>query len=218
MSNASLIPPLVRARVEDRDRISARGRRVTAGFASSPLGRVLLAQTDGALCRLGYADRPEEVMREQLARRWRGAKLRRDDRWAEEKAAGLFGSRAETIEVLLRGTAFQLDVWQALLDVPAGRTESYGELARRARRPGAARAVGGAMNANPITWLVPCHRIVAGDGTLCGYGGGLQRKRRLLAAERSNASGARSSAAARSAATAQPAAAQPVAAASRLAA
>ncbi len=208
MSNVSLIPPLVRARVEDRDRVSAQGRRVTAGFASSPLGLVLLAQADGALCRLGYADRPEDVMQKQLARRWRGAKLRRDDSWAEEKAAGLFASRPETVEVLLRGTAFQLDVWQALLGVPAGCTESYGELARRARRPGAARAVGGAMNANPVTWLVPCHRIVAGDGTLCGYGGGLQRKRRLLAAERPSASGARSSAGG----------ARPAAVASRLAA
>jgi len=215
MNNANLIPPLVRARVEDRDRISAQGRRVTVGFSSSPLGPMLLAQVDGALCRLGYADRPEDRMQEQLARLWRGAKLRRDDHWAKEKAAGLFSSRAETVEVLLRGTAFQLDVWQALLGVPAGCTESYGELARRARRPGAARAVGGAMNANPVTWLVPCHRIVAGDGTLCGYGGGLQRKRRLLAAERPSAGGARSAAGgARSSAGG----ARPVAAASRLAA
>lgn len=184
MSNTSLIPPSVRARVEDRERISAQGRRVTAGFASSPLGLLLLAQVDGALCRLGYADRPADVMQRRLERRWQGAKLRRDDSWAERKAACLFSSRTEAVEVVLRGTAFQLEVWQALLGVPAGCTESYGELARRVRRPGAARAVGGAMNANPVAWLVPCHRIVAGDGALCGYGGGLQRKQRLLAAER----------------------------------
>ena len=191
MKHASLIPPPVRARVEDRDQIPAQGRRVTAGFASSPLGALILAQEGGVLCRLGYADRPQDDMWEQLARRWRGAELRRDDDWAQGKAEGLFSPGAEAVEVLLRGTAFQLDVWRALLRVPAGCTESYGELARRVRRPGASRAVGGAMNANPVAWLVPCHRIVAGDGTLCGYGGGLKRKRRLLAAETSGAGGAR---------------------------
>lgn len=192
MTTASLIPPLVKVRVEDRDRTPAQGRRISAGFAPSPLGRLMLAQVDGALCRLAYADRSEDSMWRQLVRRWPGAELRRDDGWARKTAASLFAGAGGPVDVLLRGTAFQLDVWQALLRVPAGRTESYGELAKRARRPGASRAVGGAMNANPVAWLVPCHRIVAGSGGLCGYGGGLPRKRRLLAAERElSASGAR---------------------------
>ena len=183
MTTISLIPPRVRARTEDRDRTPAGERTISAGFAPSPLGKLLLAGVDGALCRVGYADRSEQQLWRQLARRWRGAVLRRDDRWAQRKAAGLFSAGPQSIDVLLRGTPFQLAVWQALLGVPPGRTESYGELARRVRRPGASRAVGGALNANPVAWLVPCHRIVAGDGTLCGYGGGLERKRRLLAAE-----------------------------------
>ena len=183
MPKVTLIPPLVRARLEDRDRTSSRGRSITAGFASSPLGRLMLAEVDGALCRVAYVDGPEDRQWQRFARRWHGATLRRDDEWAQRKADGLFDSRADSVDVLLRGTAFQLDVWQALLGVPAGSTESYGGLARRARRPGASRAVGGAMNANPVAWLVPCHRVVAGDGSLCGYGGGLDRKRRLLAAE-----------------------------------
>ena len=183
MNTVSLIPPLVRARIEDRDHIPAGERTVTAGFASSPLGKLLLADIDGSLCRVGYADRPEQHLWRQLARRWPGAELRRDDQWARSKAADLFSAGAEPVDVLLRGTPFQLAVWQALLGVPAGRTESYSELARRVRKPGASRAVGGALNANPVAWLVPCHRIVAGDGTLCGYGGGLARKRSLLEAE-----------------------------------
>lgn len=183
MSTITLIPPPVRARLEDRDRISAGGRSVTAGFASSPLGRLMLAEVDGALCRVAYVDAAEDEHWRRLARRWRGALLQRDDEWAQRKAHGLFAEGAGPVEVLLRGTAFQLEVWQALLGVPAGSTESYGGLARRARKPGASRAVGGAMNANPVAWLVPCHRVVAGDGGLCGYGGGLGRKRRLLAAE-----------------------------------
>ena len=214
MPKISLIPPHVQARLEDRDRTPARGRSITAGFASSPLGRLMLAKVDGVLCRVAYVDaaprergrpapregetpslpgvpgRPalhsggaEDEHWRRLARRWRGAQLHRDDGWAQRRADALFSSGAGTVEVLLRGTAFQLEVWQALLGVPAGSTESYGGLAQRARRPGASRAVGGAMNANPVAWLVPCHRVVAGDGGLCGYGGGLSRKRRLLAAE-----------------------------------
>ena len=183
MTKSTLIPPLVRARLEDRDRISARGRLVTAGFASSPLGRLMLAEVDGALCRVGYVDGAGDKHWQRLARRWRGAHLQPDDDWAQRKADELFSPDGDSVDVLLRGTAFQLEVWQALLGVPAGSTESYGGLARRVRKPGASRAVGGAMNANPVAWLVPCHRVVAGDGGLCGYGGGLGRKRRLLAAE-----------------------------------
>ena len=194
MRKITLIPPLVRARLEDRDRTSAHGRSLTVGFASSPLGRLMLAEVDGALCRVGYVDawkrgralevdEAEDRHWQRLARRWPGARLQRDDEWAQGRADSLFSPGGDSVEILLRGTAFQLAVWQALLGVPAGSTESYGGLAQRVRKPGASRAVGGAMNANPVAWLVPCHRVVAGDGGLCGYGGGLRRKRRLLAAE-----------------------------------
>jgi methylated-DNA-[protein]-cysteine S-methyltransferase len=79
-----------------------------------------------------------------------------------------------------RGTPFQERVWRALLRVPFGATCSYGDLARAAGRPGAARAVGGANHANPIALIVPCHRVIAADGTLGGYGGGLDKKAWLL--------------------------------------
>lgn len=82
------------------------------------------------------------------------------------------------------GTPFQLRVWEELRRVPAGTTVSYGELAARAGRPGAARAVGGALNRNPIGIVVPCHRVVGADGTLTGYAGGLGRKQVLLDLER----------------------------------
>ena len=82
-----------------------------------------------------------------------------------------------------RGTAFQLAVWAALRAIPAGSTLSYGALAARLGRPAAVRAVGAANGANPIALFVPCHRVIAADGTLWGYGGGLERKRWLLAHE-----------------------------------
>lgn len=82
------------------------------------------------------------------------------------------------------GTEFQRSVWRALRQIPCGETISYGELARRIGRPAAVRAVGLANGANPIGIVVPCHRVIGADGTLTGYGGGIERKRWLLAHER----------------------------------
>jgi methylated-DNA-[protein]-cysteine S-methyltransferase len=83
------------------------------------------------------------------------------------------------------GTPFQLAVWRALRGIPFGRTTSYGELARRIGRPGAARAVGMANHRNPIWIIIPCHRVIGADGSLTGYGGGLPAKEWLLAHEAS---------------------------------
>jgi methylated-DNA-[protein]-cysteine S-methyltransferase len=83
----------------------------------------------------------------------------------------------------LRGTEFQLAVWRGLLQIPWGETRSYGELAARIGRPGAARPIGGANHENPIVILVPCHRVIAAGGALGGYGGGLDKKRWLLGHE-----------------------------------
>jgi methylated-DNA-[protein]-cysteine S-methyltransferase len=87
-----------------------------------------------------------------------------------------------------RGTPFQREVWEALRTIPLGETISYAELARRVGRPGAYRAVGAANGQNPVGVVVPCHRVIAADGTLGGYGGGLDRKRWLLAHEGASAS------------------------------
>ncbi len=82
-----------------------------------------------------------------------------------------------------RGTAFQRQVWDGLTRIDYGRTESYGDLARRIGRPRAVRAVGAANGANPLSIVVPCHRVIGADGSLTGYGGGLEAKRWLLAHE-----------------------------------
>lgn len=83
----------------------------------------------------------------------------------------------------LSGTPFQLKVWQALLDIPKGQTESYGALAKRIGKPKAARAIGGAVGSNPLPYFVPCHRILAADGSIGGYSGGLALKRAMLKKE-----------------------------------
>lgn len=83
----------------------------------------------------------------------------------------------------LQGTDFQLACWRALIAIPYGETRSYADQARAIRKPNAFRAVGMANNRNPIAIVVPCHRVIASDGTLCGYGGGLDVKRKLLELE-----------------------------------
>jgi methylated-DNA-[protein]-cysteine S-methyltransferase len=88
-----------------------------------------------------------------------------------------------TLPLAPRGTPFQLAVWHALCSIPYGETTSYGELARRVGKASASRAVGGANGHNPIAIIVPCHRVIGANGTLTGYGGGLERKRALLALE-----------------------------------
>jgi methylated-DNA-[protein]-cysteine S-methyltransferase len=89
-----------------------------------------------------------------------------------------------TLPLAPRGTVFQQRVWAGLQDIPYGDTESYGELAERIGSPGAARAVGLANGKNPIGIIIPCHRVVGSDGSLTGYGGGIDRKRQLLNLER----------------------------------
>jgi methylated-DNA-[protein]-cysteine S-methyltransferase len=87
------------------------------------------------------------------------------------------------LELAPKGTPFQLDVWKALCKIPYGDTITYAELARRIGRPAAVRAVGAANGANPIPVIVPCHRVIGTNGTLTGYGGGIERKQFLLALE-----------------------------------
>jgi O-6-methylguanine DNA methyltransferase len=91
--------------------------------------------------------------------------------------------RKFTFPLDLRGTDFQVACWRALLAIPYGETRSYADIARAVGKPNAFRAVGMANNRNPIAIVVPCHRVIASDGTLCGYGGGLEVKRKLLELE-----------------------------------
>ncbi len=111
-----------------------------------------------------------------------------DDALAEaaEQLAEYFTGRRRyfSLKVAPVGTPFQREVWEALVDIPFGTTSSYGEIADRVGRPSASRAVGAANGRNPISIVIPCHRVIGADGTLTGYAGGLDRKMSLLALER----------------------------------
>jgi methylated-DNA-[protein]-cysteine S-methyltransferase len=151
-------------------------------IVDSPIGRLLL-RTDGASLTGLYMDvpgRPFPAMNdsEEAAN---AVPLPEAVRQLQEYFAG--NRRNFDLPLHPDGTEFQQRVWRALTEIPYGETCSYGELARRIGNPNASRAVGLANGRNPISILVPCHRVIGADGSLTGYGGGLQRKQWLLAHE-----------------------------------
>lgn len=154
-----------------------------ATILDSPVGPLLLASDGTALTHLLFEreDAPAAADRAAFAAGRRDAVLERACAQLQEYFAG----RRRTFDLPLAptGTAFQRAVWRALEDIPYGRTESYGTLADRVGRPRAVRAVGAANGRNPISIIVPCHRVIGADGSLTGYGGGLDAKRFLLALE-----------------------------------
>lgn len=147
----------------------------------SPYGLLTLVATDGILSGLYMTGQRHRPPQENFGER--------DDRPfgepTDQLAAYFAGELKEfTLELHLDGTPFQRGVWQQLLRIPHGETRTYGELADALGNPGASRAVGLANGKNPIGIIVPCHRVVGADGSLTGYGGGLERKQRLLDFER----------------------------------
>ncbi|MER6993770.1 methylated-DNA--[protein]-cysteine S-methyltransferase [Saccharopolyspora hirsuta] len=155
-------------------------------IVDSPVGPLTLVAVGGALTGV-YMEKqrhrpPEEEFGELDAAPF-GAVI--------EQLAEYFAGRLTEFELPLDlvGTPFQQRVWTALREIPYGETVSYGELAERIGRPSASRAVGLANGKNPISIIVPCHRVVGSNGDLTGYGGGIERKRSLLDFERRNAAG-----------------------------
>jgi methylated-DNA-[protein]-cysteine S-methyltransferase len=144
---------------------------------TSPIGDLLLVGDGTALTRLHMLEAPRPVT---PSPEWR----REDEPFADvarqlsEYFAG--GRREFDLPLALQGNDFELRVWAALREIPYGETVSYGQIAREIGAPTAARAVGLANGRNPISVIVPCHRVIGADGSLTGYGGGLPRKRYLL--------------------------------------
>ncbi len=159
------------------------GLEITFGFAPSPFGRALLALAPKGLCGLGFVDSADDDALEDLRRRWPAARWTRDDAGARSAALQVFGGAGERPPLVLIGPPFQVQVWKALLRIPPGRTASYGQVAAWAGSPTAWRAAGAAIGANPISYLIPCHRAIAADGRLTGYHWGLARKAAMLGQE-----------------------------------
>jgi AraC family transcriptional regulator of adaptative response/methylated-DNA-[protein]-cysteine methyltransferase len=168
-----------------------RGERIGFTTARSPFGWIVVGSTDRGLCWLSLAASSAEA-EASLRREFPEAAVRRDpsltrlvDEALKSVREGSDLARLQFAERLdLRGTVFQLRVWQALRQIPRGETRSYSELARELGQPTATRAVARACAVNRVALLVPCHRVIGASGDLTGYRWGVERKRQLLAAER----------------------------------
>ena len=173
--------------------IRAGGKDLTiqAGYSASRLGRVLVATTERGICHLEFIDDGVDDVMERLRGLWPNAKLERNDAQAasvvdiaiEQLAQAATPTTSRPLHLLLSGTNFQIQVWQALLNIPQGATTTYGQIGAALGRPNSQRAIGGAVGANTLAILIPCHRVIRGDGDLSGYRWGCTRKAALLALE-----------------------------------
>jgi AraC family transcriptional regulator, regulatory protein of adaptative response / methylated-DNA-[protein]-cysteine methyltransferase len=149
------------------------GLQMSWGAAPSPFGTAVLVMTEYGLAGIGFADAEMTIEQafEDLRNRWPNAN------WVFDPARW---DPTQPVRVVLIGTDFEVSVWETLLKIPVGKATTYSEVARKIGRPTASRAVGAAVGKNPISFVVPCHRVVGTSGALTGYHWGLPRKRAIL--------------------------------------
>ena len=165
------------------------GWMISVGFAESPFGKCLIAESPRGVCHLSFVEDEKSALA-GLQNDWPQAKIKRDDSVASRLAAKIFAPPSGThsrpgLRAFVRGTPFQVRVWRALLQVPPGSLTSYGRLAATLGRPAAARAVGAAVGQNPLAYLIPCHRVIRETGVIGNYRWGPIRKRAMIAWESS---------------------------------
>jgi AraC family transcriptional regulator of adaptative response/methylated-DNA-[protein]-cysteine methyltransferase len=178
------------------------GWTITFGYADTPLGRCFLAEGPRGICRMTFVSGDDANELTALQTDWPAAQLRHDDATATMLAARVFAVQgvggagrqapvpassaspvASPLRAMVRGSAFRVLVWQALLRVPPGAAVTYGQLAEAIGRPRAARAVGTAVGSNSLAVLIPCHRVIRATGAIGDYRWGTSRKKALLARE-----------------------------------
>lgn len=168
------------------------GLGIRYGVHDSPFGSALLATTARGLCGIRFVDGIRDGAA-WLRREWPAADLQQDAAATAPLAEAIFHPLAsrpgQPLALVVKGTNFQIRVWRALLELPLGSLTTYGQIATRIGAPGSARAVGGAVGANPIAWLIPCHRVIRESGLLGGYRWGPDRKAAMLGWEAARISG-----------------------------
>jgi AraC family transcriptional regulator, regulatory protein of adaptative response / methylated-DNA-[protein]-cysteine methyltransferase len=161
------------------------GVTISYGFHPSPFGLALVMVTAHGLCGLGFSDVGGEVASlADMTRRWPNAQYTEDSAKTAPYAARIFAPEkwrdGQPLRVTFIGSDFEIRVWESLLKIPMGRAVTYGDIAHSIDKPKAARAVGAAVGRNPISFVVPCHRVIGKSGSLTGYHWGLTRKRAIL--------------------------------------
>jgi len=157
---------------------------ISYGVHQSPFGLCLIAVAEEGICQLSFLeDGNEEPGIELIQKTWPEATLHQDQKVTATLAQKIFATKPSEVDLLVKGTDFQMKVWEALLKIPKGSTSTYAEIARVAGSPKASRAVGSACGKNQIAFLIPCHRVLTSTGKLGGYRWGIVRKKMMLEKE-----------------------------------
>ena len=171
-------------------RLGGAGLDIRYGIHDTRFGPALIAATARGVCAVHFVD-DQDAAPEHLRTAWPNARVLRDPSATAAIARRMFAPLArdtgQPLAVLVKGTNFQIQVWRALLALPAGAVTTYGDLAGALQMPDAARAVGAAVGANALAWLIPCHRVIRATGALSGYRWGVERKAAMLAWEAAQA-------------------------------
>lgn len=150
-------------------------------FINTVIGRLLIANTSKGICFLGFANDNDNAVREDFQCRFPRCTIINESTVFQQQAADYCnGSRKQTIPLHLKGTNFQMNIWKQLVRIPEGKLSTYGSLAPDTK---CARAIGSAVGANPVSYIIPCHRVVRNDGSFQGYHWGNDLKKQLLAYE-----------------------------------
>ncbi|MEJ1296101.1 MAG: bifunctional helix-turn-helix domain-containing protein/methylated-DNA--[protein]-cysteine S-methyltransferase [Candidatus Sedimenticola sp. (ex Thyasira tokunagai)] len=164
-----------------------RGLTIQFGFHVTPFGECLIASTSRGVCHLVFVEQGDhELALEGLKSLWTNADFEENAQQTSllvKQAFTLEGDKRQGIKLLVRGTNFQVKVWQALLNIPQGYALTYGNIATWIGSPNASRAVGSAIGKNPVAYLIPCHRVIRGSGIIGEYRWGSDRKRAMIAWE-----------------------------------
>ena len=161
-------------------RAGGEGVTIRHGIADTPFGTCFIAETQRGLCRLAFIDGSSDAKELKALRDlWPKARFVRDDARAKTLVEIIWGNKPATVPLAVCGTNFQVQVWRALLELDATESVTYSALARRLGMPDGARAVGNAVGANPIAWVIPCHRVLRAGGQLGGYRWGVARKQMI---------------------------------------
>lgn len=155
---------------------------INYSYAESPFGNILVASTSKGVCYMHFADDEEKALA-NLQQRFPNAQFKQMVDLVQQNALYIFThdwSKLSQIKLHLKGTDFQLKVWETLLKIPMGQLSTYGSIAEKIQVPNASRAVGTAIGSNPIAFLIPCHRVIQSTGTLGGYMWGTTRKTAMI--------------------------------------
>lgn len=187
----SYLNPQLNFRIATEGELKSRGAgmKIIWGTTSSPFGKVFIAKNPQGISHLSFFDTSEAESLDAVLGDWPLAELERNDNSAQNNGKIIFAAVPETFQpvpIFVKGTSFQIEIWQELMKIQPGQVSSYGRLAERIGRKSSVRAAANAVGRNRISYLIPCHRVIRGNGDLGGYRWGIGRKKAILTSENPN--------------------------------